>query len=99
MKKRVQLLITFRATFRLRESDQFWLIGIFWKRKCVGHFGSVKAKKISGTNGVNFGFVKEFWEDIKDGFIRVMAEFHANGRMVKRANFSFINCKLMTSSI
>ncbi|PNX92269.1 cysteine-rich receptor-like protein kinase [Trifolium pratense] len=49
-----------------------------------------ESTKSPGPDGVNFGFIKEFWEDIKDDFIRVMAEFHSNGRIVKGANCSFI---------
>jgi hypothetical protein len=49
-----------------------------------------ESTKSPGPDGVNFGFVKEFWEDIKDDFIRVMREFHENGRMVRGANSSFI---------
>jgi len=46
--------------------------------------------KTLGPDGVNFGLVKEFWEDIKLEFTRVMGEFHSNCRMVKGANSSFI---------
>jgi hypothetical protein len=48
------------------------------------------SSKSPGPDGVNFGFVKEFWDEVKDDFIRVMREFHSYGRMVKGANSSFI---------
>lgn len=34
--------------------------------------------------------MKEFWEDVKTDFMRVMTKFHANGRIVKGVNCSFI---------
>ncbi|XP_058741211.1 uncharacterized protein LOC131613570 [Vicia villosa] len=46
--------------------------------------------KSPGPDDVNFGFVKEFWEEIKQDFLRVLREFHEHGRMVKGANSSFI---------
>lgn len=39
---------------------------------------------------MNFGFVKEFLEDVKTDFMRVMTKFHANDRIVKGVNCSFI---------
>ncbi|PNX72998.1 cysteine-rich receptor-like protein kinase [Trifolium pratense] len=56
-------------------------------RKAVWECESTKSP---GPDGVNFGFVKEFWEDMKDDFMRVMREFHENGRIVRGANSSFI---------
>jgi hypothetical protein len=49
-----------------------------------------ESSKSPGPDGVNFGFIKEFWDDIKEDFITVMGEFHSNGRMVRGANSSFI---------
>jgi hypothetical protein len=49
-----------------------------------------ESSKSPGPDGVNFEFIKEFWEYIKDDFVRVMEEFHANGKIVKGANSSFI---------
>lgn len=46
--------------------------------------------KSSGPDGVNFSFVKEFWETINENFIRVLSEFHLNGHMVKGENKAFI---------
>jgi hypothetical protein len=49
-----------------------------------------ESTKRPGPDGVNFGFIKEFWEDIKDDFILVMTEFHTNDRIVKGVNCTFI---------
>lgn len=40
--------------------------------------------------GINFNFLKEFWEDIKLKFMRFLTEFHDNGRLVKGLNCIFI---------
>ncbi|MCI42949.1 RNA-directed DNA polymerase (Reverse transcriptase), partial [Trifolium medium] len=46
--------------------------------------------KSPGPDGVSFGFLKDFWEDIKEEFFRFMTEFHENGRLTKGINSSFI---------
>lgn len=44
--------------------------------------------KSLSPDGVNFRFVKEFWEDIKHDFIGIMAKFQVNGQRGKQ----FIHC-------
>ena len=39
--------------------------------------------KSLSPDGVNFRFVKEFWEDIKHDFIGIMAKFQVNGQRGK----------------
>jgi hypothetical protein len=46
--------------------------------------------KSSGPDGVNFGFIKEFWIDMKDDILRFVSEFHRNGRLAKGINSTFI---------
>lgn len=38
----------------------------------------------------NFGFIKEFIEDIKVNFVAFISKFHANGRLVRGSNCFFI---------
>ncbi|PNX85672.1 cysteine-rich receptor-like protein kinase, partial [Trifolium pratense] len=38
-----------------------------------------ESSKSPGPDGVSFEFVKEFWDEVKDDFYRVVAEFHSNG--------------------
>lgn len=38
--------------------------------------------KSSGPDDLNFGFIMEFSEVIKDYFLRFILEFHSNGRIV-----------------
>jgi len=46
--------------------------------------------KSPGPDGVNFGFVKEFWSLLKDDLLRFMFEFHRNGKLSKGLNSTFI---------
>jgi len=39
--------------------------------------------------GINFGFIKHFWEEIKDDMFHFITEFHQNGRLAKGINYSF----------
>ena len=42
------------------------------------------------SNGVNFGFIKEFCEDIKGDVMRFISDFHRNGRLTRGINTTFI---------
>jgi hypothetical protein len=46
--------------------------------------------KSPGPDGVSFGLIKEFWELIKDDFMRFLTEFHCNGKLTKGVNSTFI---------
>lgn len=46
--------------------------------------------KSIGLDGINFGFVKEFWPEIKNDLIRFISEFHRNGKLTKNIKCTFI---------
>jgi len=46
--------------------------------------------KSPGSDGINFGFIKDFWHELKDDFMRFLVEFHRNGRLTKGINSTFI---------
>jgi hypothetical protein len=46
--------------------------------------------KSPGPDGTNFGFLKEFWDLVKEDFMRFMVEFHRNGKLTKGVNSTFI---------
>ncbi|KAK2392457.1 hypothetical protein QL285_065815 [Trifolium repens] len=46
--------------------------------------------KSPGPDGVNFGFIKDFWEDMKGDVMRFISEFHRNGKLTKGLNSTFI---------
>jgi hypothetical protein len=39
--------------------------------------------KSPGPDGITFGFVKDFWSELKDDFMRFLTEFHRNGKLRK----------------
>jgi hypothetical protein len=46
--------------------------------------------KSPGPNGINFGFIKNFWHEKKDDILRFTSEFHRNGKLSKGINSTFI---------
>jgi len=46
--------------------------------------------KSPGPDGIIFGFIKDFWHELKDDFMRFLVEFHCNGRLTKGINSTFI---------
>ena len=46
--------------------------------------------KSPGRDDISFGFIKEFWELVKDDFMRFLMEFHRNGKLIKGVNSTFI---------
>ena len=51
---------------------------------------SCSSDKSSGPNGINFKFIKKFWDVIKPDFLRFFDEFYANGVIPRGLNASFI---------
>jgi len=47
--------------------------------------------KSPGPDGVNLGFIKHFWLDLKEDFMRFITEFHRNGKLAKGINSTFIS--------
>lgn len=46
--------------------------------------------KSPGPNGVNFGFLKEFWQDLKEDITGFLTEFHRNGKLSRGIYSTFI---------
>ncbi|CAJ2672661.1 unnamed protein product [Trifolium pratense] len=46
--------------------------------------------KSPGPDGINFGFVKDFWADLRGDVMRFLLDFHRNGRLTKGINSTFI---------
>ena len=47
--------------------------------------------KCSGPDGITFGFIKDFWEILRDDVMRFIMKFHRNGRLTKGINSTFID--------
>jgi hypothetical protein len=46
--------------------------------------------KSPGPDGVNLGFFKDFWVELKGDVMRFLSEFHRNGKLTKGINSTFI---------
>ncbi|CAJ2631793.1 unnamed protein product [Trifolium pratense] len=46
--------------------------------------------KSPGPDGINFGFIKDFWAEMQGDIVRFISEFHRNGRLTKGLNATFI---------
>jgi hypothetical protein len=46
--------------------------------------------KSPSPDGVNFGFFKDFWAELKGDVMRFMSEFHRNSKLTKGINSTFI---------
>ncbi|GAU44755.1 hypothetical protein TSUD_246480 [Trifolium subterraneum] len=46
--------------------------------------------KSPGPDGINFGFIKDFWEELQSEVMRFITEFHRNGKLTKGINATFI---------
>jgi len=46
--------------------------------------------KCPGLDGVNFGFIKEFWLDMREELMHYVSDFHRNGKLLKGINSTFI---------
>lgn len=39
---------------------------------------------------MNFGFIEEFWEELKEDVMRFILDFHRNGKLTRDINTTFI---------
>ncbi|WJX63191.1 hypothetical protein P8452_48110 [Trifolium repens] len=46
--------------------------------------------KSPGPDGIHFGFIKDFWEELRGDIMRFISEFHRNGKLTKGINSTFI---------
>jgi len=46
--------------------------------------------KSLGPDGVNLGFIKDFWEYLKGDIMRFISDFHRNGKLTRGINTTFI---------
>jgi len=47
---------------------------------------------------INFGFIKDFWGEVKDDLMRFVSEFHCNSKLTKCINCTFIALILKVDS-
>ncbi|GAU10636.1 hypothetical protein TSUD_419760, partial [Trifolium subterraneum] len=46
--------------------------------------------KSPGPDGINFGFIEDFWSELQGEVMRFIVEFHQNGKLTKGLNSTFI---------
>jgi hypothetical protein len=46
--------------------------------------------KSSGSDGINFGFIKDFWSEMQADIMCFIVEFHRNGKLLNVLNSTFI---------
>ncbi|MCI13322.1 cysteine-rich receptor-like protein kinase, partial [Trifolium medium] len=46
--------------------------------------------KSPGPDGINFGFIKDFWAELRGDVMRFICDFHRNGKLTKGINSTFI---------
>ncbi|XP_058746287.1 uncharacterized protein LOC131619177 [Vicia villosa] len=68
---------------KMEEGDRDRLVQEFSEDKIRRAVWECESSKSPGPDGVNFGFIKDFWETVKGDFFRVLAEFQTYGRMLK----------------
>lgn len=56
-------------------------------KQAVWNCDSFKSCK---PDGINLGFIKDFWELLKDNMFRFFNEFHRHGKLTKGINNTFI---------
>lgn len=66
------------------------LVAPFQLEEILAAIWDSESSKSPGPDWVNFGFLKEFWEDIKANFVAFLREFLVNGKLVRGSNCSFI---------
>jgi hypothetical protein len=74
----------------IKEDDAYYLERPFEEDEVKQAVWECDNFKSPGPDGINFGFIKEFWVDIKGDFMRFLLEFDSNGRLVKGSNCTFI---------
>jgi len=74
----------------LSVSEGVGLIKPFSMQEVTEAVWDCDSNKSPGPDGINFGFIKEFWPDIKDEVMRFVSEFHRNGKLSKGINATFI---------
>ncbi|PNY13834.1 cysteine-rich receptor-like protein kinase [Trifolium pratense] len=74
----------------LSSSEAYELEKPFTEEEVKQSVWDCESFKSLGPDGVNFGFVKDFWPEIKGDFMRFMLEFYSNGKLVRGSNSTFI---------
>ncbi|PNX86587.1 cysteine-rich receptor-like protein kinase, partial [Trifolium pratense] len=75
---------------RLQQSELSSLIKPFSMEEVKAAVWDCDSYKSPGPDGINFGFIKDFWDLLQDDVMRFIVDFHWNGRLTKGLNATFI---------
>ena len=74
----------------LTNAEGTGLIKLFSVAKVKAAVWDCESFKSPGPDGVNFGFIKDFWEQLKGDVMRFISDFHQNGKLARGINNTFI---------
>jgi len=66
------------------------LIKSFSKGEVKADVWDCDSFKSPSPDGINFGFIKDFWELLKGDVMRFISDFHQNGKLTRGINTTFI---------
>lgn len=75
---------------KVSEDDNSMLIEPFTEIEVLEAINSCESSRSPGPDGFNFKFIKTCWEVIKGDILKMLDEFHRNGKLVRGLNSSFI---------
>ncbi|PNX89907.1 cysteine-rich receptor-like protein kinase, partial [Trifolium pratense] len=75
---------------RLQATEASSLIKPFSLEEVRAAVWDCDSYKSPGPDGINFGFIKDFWPEMHGDIMRFISEFHRNGRLTKGLNATFI---------
>ncbi|PNY15039.1 cysteine-rich receptor-like protein kinase, partial [Trifolium pratense] len=75
---------------RLNQVESGSLIKPFTEAEVRSAVWDCDSYKSPGPDGINFGFIKDFWVELKGDIMRFLSEFHRNGKLTKGINSTFI---------
>ncbi|GAU42656.1 hypothetical protein TSUD_398610 [Trifolium subterraneum] len=75
---------------RLDHSESSSLTKPFTENEVKSAVWDCDSYKSPGPDGINFGFIKDFWDDLRGDVMRFISDFHRNGKLTKGINSTFI---------
>lgn len=75
---------------RLDDADGEMLTSCFSEEEIKLAIWDCESTKSPGPDGFGLDFFKDYWEIFRVDLLRVFSEFHANGKLAKGSNSSFI---------
>ncbi|PNX56722.1 cysteine-rich receptor-like protein kinase, partial [Trifolium pratense] len=68
---------------RLNHVENGSLIKPFTEAEVKSAVWDCDSFKSPGPDGINFGFIKDFWAELRGDIMRFISEFHRNGKLAK----------------